>query len=56
MTEKDAVDKWCPYSFNREEILPCAASKCACWEWNYRVDPSTGERLFIDGRCGLANK
>ena len=64
MTEEDARNKVCPMSFNtphQEDILPCAASNCACWVWdNGKIDTQgkvSGERVLKnEGHCGLINK
>ena len=51
MTEDEAKQKSCPMSFNtpnQADILPCAASMCACWVRDNPIDA----KIKL-GHCGM---
>mgnify|MGYP001606136091 CR=1 FL=1 len=54
LTEKEAQNKWCPFS-KPDFVSDCKASGCAAWRWfeGPLFDGHEGDRR---GFCGLAGK
>lgn len=59
LTEKEAKEKWCPYTYRwvtEEKRLTtrCIASECMAWRWG--KFETEGTENTTKGYCGLAGK